>query len=107
MMEVRAVVAQVLQNEGQQACQKEAAEQGVGLPWVRTHTHASECGRMSPQHLSQEHRRNKTDTMKLGTRVIIGDEEVQLQWGDRQFIKTIKLSKANNIPIMQSAPGFH
>jgi hypothetical protein len=45
--------------------------------------------------------------MKLGTRVIIGDEEVQLQWGDRRFIKTIKLSKANNIPIMQSAPGFH
>jgi hypothetical protein len=45
--------------------------------------------------------------VKSGTRVIIGDEEVQLQWGDRRFIKTIKLSKANNIPIMQSAPGFH
>jgi hypothetical protein len=44
--------------------------------------------------------------MNSGTRVIIGDEEVELQWGDRQFSKTIKISKLNNIPIMQSAPGF-
>jgi hypothetical protein len=57
------------------------------------------CRILSPQHLSKEQKRNKIDTMKSGTRVIIGDEEVQLQWGDRQFIKTIKLSKANNIPI--------
>jgi hypothetical protein len=41
--------------------------------------------------------------MKSGTRVIIGDEEVQLQWGDRKFSKMIRLSAVNNIPIMQSA----
>jgi hypothetical protein len=38
---------------------------------------------LSPQHLSQEYRCSKTDTMSSGKRVIIGDKEVELQWGDR------------------------
>jgi hypothetical protein len=45
--------------------------------------------------------------MKSGTRVFMGDEEVQIQWGDRRLSKTIKLSNANDTLIMQSAPGFH
>jgi hypothetical protein len=59
-----------------------------------------------PQHLSQEHRKSKVDMMKSGTRAIVGDNEVVLQWANRQFKKTVPINKRNNIPIMQSASGF-
>jgi hypothetical protein len=45
--------------------------------------------------------------MKSGTRVIIGDEEVQFQWGDRQFIKMIKLSKQTTYQLCNLHQGFH
>jgi hypothetical protein len=45
---------------------------------------------LSPQHLSQEHKKNKIDTMKSGTRAIVGDNKVELQWANRQDKKTIK-----------------
>jgi hypothetical protein len=61
---------------------------------------------LSPQHLSQEHRKSKVDTMKSGTRAIVGDNEVVLQCANCQFKKTIPINKRNNIPIMQSASGF-
>jgi hypothetical protein len=31
---------------------------------------------LSPQHLSQEHCKSKMDTMKYGTRAILGEDEV-------------------------------
>jgi hypothetical protein len=40
------------------------------------------------------------------TQVIIGDGEVELQWGNCRFSKTIKISRETYIPIMPSAPGF-
>jgi hypothetical protein len=36
----------------------------------------------------------------------VGDDEVKQQWANRRFKKMIKISKINNIPIMQSASGF-
>jgi hypothetical protein len=61
---------------------------------------------LSPQHLAQEHRRSKLDTLKSGTRALVREDEVELQWSDCRYKKTIKISKRNNIPIMQSASGF-
>jgi GAG-pre-integrase domain len=61
---------------------------------------------LSPQHLAQEHRRSKLDTIKSGTCAIVGEDEVELQWANRWYKKTIEISKPNNIPIMQSASGF-
>jgi hypothetical protein len=59
---------------------------------------------LSPQHLSQEHCKSKMDTS--GTRAIVGENKVELQWGNHLFKKTITISKRNNIPIMQSSPCF-
>jgi hypothetical protein len=61
---------------------------------------------LSPQHLSQEHHKSKMDTMKMGTTAIVGEDKVELQWANCQFKKTVKISKRNNILIMQSSSGF-
>jgi hypothetical protein len=61
---------------------------------------------LSPQHLSQENSKSKIDTMKSRTRAIVGNDEVELQWANCWFKKTIKICKNNNILIMQSASGF-
>ena len=40
---------------------------------------------LSPQHLSQVHQANKTDTIKNGTRAIVGTDEVELQWQNQTY----------------------
>jgi hypothetical protein len=37
---------------------------------------------LSPQHLAQEHRRSKLDTIKSRTCTIVGEDEVELQWAN-------------------------
>lgn len=44
--------------------------------------------------------------MRSGTRAIVGDGEVELEWADRRYKRTIPISKVSNIPILQSSAGF-
>jgi hypothetical protein len=56
---------------------------------------------LSPQHLSQEHCKSKMDTMKSGTRAVVREDEVELQWANCWFKKTITIQEKQH----QSSPG--
>ena len=59
---------------------------------------------LSPQHWAQ----GLSDHAPLpnGTRCVTTDSAIILQWKQRRFSKTVKLSPGSNIGIMRSAPGF-
>ena len=59
---------------------------------------------LCPQHLAQVAQDNYPKP--LGTGEVTGDQYIQLFWGQRKYIKAIKLDPTRNIGIIGTTPGL-